>query len=128
MNNRGNNDASEYRFNENMTPSNYGTSMADEVKVLPNQTQKRLRQWYMETNLSYSAYKQVRVGAVLKHNAVEELHGGSGCRAPHISTSALDGTWYLPSRFRRFNHPPHTKVYPINHTGETEGHTVVLGK
>jgi hypothetical protein len=128
MNNRGNNAASEYRFNENKTPSNYGTPMAGEVKVLPNQTQKKLRQWDMETNFSDSAYKQVRVSVVLKHNAVEELYGGSGCKAPHISTYALDRTWYLPSRSRRFNHQPPTKVYSINHTGETGGPTVVLGQ
>jgi hypothetical protein len=76
MNNRGNNTASEYRFNEIKIPSNYGTPMAGEVKVLPNQTQKRLRQWDMETNFSHSAYKQVRVDAVLKHNAAEELLWG----------------------------------------------------
>jgi hypothetical protein len=50
-------------------------TMAGEVKVLPNQTQKKLRQWDMKTNCSYSAYKQVQVAAVLKHNAVEELYG-----------------------------------------------------
>jgi hypothetical protein len=32
--------------------------------------------------------------------------GWSGCLAPHILTYALDGTWYLPSRYRRFNYPP----------------------
>ena len=30
----------------------------------------------MVTNFSYSAYKQVRVAAVLKNNAMEELYGG----------------------------------------------------
>lgn len=49
--------------------------MAGEVNVLPNQTQKKLRQWDMETNFSCSAHKQVRVAAVLKHSAVEELYG-----------------------------------------------------
>lgn len=35
----------------------------------------------MVTNFSYSAYKQVRVAAVLKNNAMEELYGGGGADA-----------------------------------------------
>lgn len=70
-------------------------TMAGEVKVLPNQTQAV----GYGNEFSYSAYKQVRVAAVLKNSADEGLYGGSGCLAPYILTSALNMvfTFALPT-------------------------------
>lgn len=49
--------------------------IAGEVKVLPNQTHNKLKQRDRETNFSHSAYRQVRVAAILKHNVVELYWG-----------------------------------------------------
>ena len=104
-------------------------TVAGEVKVLPNQTHEKLKQQDMERNLSHSAnrYELLLFLSTMPWSCMGRGRG-SGCKAPYILTPALDGTWYLPSRSRRFNHPPPTKVYPIKHIGLTAGPRVGLRK